>query len=408
MQKRWVYNYTDKKRIKYITQKYQVSDLLAKVLLNRNISEVDLDIFLDPTRNNLHNPYLLPDVKEAIDRVLQAKENNEKIIIYGDYDVDGITSQAVLKKFLVEQGLNVDTYMPNRLHEGYGLNQKAIDEIANKGYSLIITVDCGISAIEEIEYANLKNIDVIVTDHHEPQEELPKAIAVIDPKRSDSMYPFRSLAGVGVAFKFAQAIAKRLNLEEKSYLKYLDLVCVGTIADIVPLVDENRVIAKLGLKLVTVTKNPGLKALIEASKYKKIDSTSISFGIAPRINACGRMGFEKEALDLFLTDSYDDAINIASKINKYNIKRQEIEKKIFDEAIEQIEKNKLYEKNAIVLGSDSWYHGVIGIVASKITDLYYKPTILVCFEGDEGKGSGRSIQGFDLHSSLCELRRIFR
>lgn len=402
MQKRWIYNYADKKQIKYIAQKYNIDELLAKILVNRNVSEEDLDVFLNPTRNDLHDPYLLPDIKKAIDRILLARDKKEKIIIYGDYDVDGITSQAVLKQFLEEQGLNVSTYMPNRLEEGYGLNIPAIDKIISGGYTLIITVDCGISAIEESKYIKEKGIDLIVTDHHEPQEELPTALAVIDAKREDNMYPFRNLAGVGVAFKLAQAIAKRLGLEEKSYLKYLDLVCTGTIADIVPLVDENRVISKLGLKLVAVTRNPGLKALIESTKYKNVDSTAISFGIAPRINACGRMGFEQEALDLFLTKSYDEAINIADRLNQYNRQRQDIEKTIFDEAIKQIEEYKLYNKNAIVLSGDNWYHGVIGIVASKITEIYYKPTILVCFEGDEGKGSGRSVAGFDLHKALCD------
>lgn len=401
MQKKWVYNYVDKKQVKYISKKYNISEIVAKIIVNRNISEDDLEVFLNPTRKDLHDPYLLPDIKVAIDRILKAKENNEKVIIYGDYDVDGITSQAVLKMFLTEQGLNVDTYMPNRLEEGYGLNIPAIDKIAQKGYNLIITVDCGISAIEEARYIKSKNIDLIVTDHHEVQDELPDALAVIDPKRKDSLYPFNQLAGVGVAFKVIQAIAKRLGLEEKSYLKYLDIVCTGTIADIVSLTDENRVIAKLGLKLVAVTRNPGLKALIESTKYKNVDSTSISFGIAPRINACGRMGFEQEALDLFLTNSYDEAMRITEKLNQYNRDRQEIEKRIFDEAIKEIEEKQLYNKNAIVLSGDNWYHGVIGIVASKITEIYYKPTILVCFEGEEGKGSGRSIPGFDLHTALC-------
>ena len=234
-------------------------------------------------------------------------------------------------------------------------------------------------------------------------EELPNAIAVVDNKRKDSTYPFKSLAGVGVVFKLAQAIGKRLNIEEKEYLKYLDIVCIGTISDIVPLIDENRVIAKLGLKLVEVTRNPGLKALLNASGYKIINSNTISFGIAPRINACGRMGYEEEALKLFLTDDPKEAEMITEKLNKYNKDRQDIEKAIFEEAIDMIERNKLDNKNSIVIGSDGWHHGVIGIVSSKITDIYFKPSILVCFEGDEAKGSGRSIPGFDLHEALSHM-----
>ena len=267
---------------------------------------------------------------------------------------------------------------------------------------MIITVDCGISGIEEIKYAYEKGMEVIVTDHHEPLEELPDALAVVDCKRKDNKYPFKNLAGCGVVFKLAQAISQRLNLDEKEYLKYLDIVCVGTISDIVPLVDENRVIAKLGLKLVEQTRNPGLKALLVASGYKEVNSNTVSFGVAPRINACGRMGKEEEALKLFLTDNIVEAGRITDNLNKYNRERQEIEKRIYQEALEKIEKNHLEENNVIVVGGENWHHGVIGIVASKITEQYFKPSILICFEGDEGKGSGRSIPGFDLHDALCQ------
>ena len=244
-------------------------------------------------------------------------------------------------------------------------------------------------------------MEVIITDHHEPLEKLPQALAVIDCKRKDNKYPFNSLAGVGVAFKTIQAIGMRLNLEEKEYLKYLDIVCIGTISDIVPLVDENRVIAKLGLKLIKQTKSPGVKALLNASGYSEVNSNTVSFGMAPRINACGRMGFEKDALDLFLTENIVEANRITEKLNEYNRQRQNIEKRIFDEALEKIKTNKMENNNAIVLGAENWHHGVIGIVSSKITELYFRPSILICFEGEEGKGSGRSIPGFDLHEALC-------
>ena len=341
----------------------------------------------------------MPDMALAVDRIIKAINNKEKILIYGDYDVDGITSITVVKNFLLERGANVAQYIPNRLNEGYGLNKEAIKKIADEGVNLIITVDCGISGIEEVDYANSLGLEVIVTDHHEVGEVLPNAIAVVDAKRKDSTYPFRELAGVGVGFKLIQAIAQRLELEEKEYLKYLDIVCIGTISDIVPLVDENRVIAKLGLKLVEVTKNVGLKALLESSGYKKIDSFTVSFGLAPRINACGRMGKEKEALNLFLTQDENEAKKIALSLNEYNKERQDIEKRIYEDAVNKIEKSEK-NKQVLVLGSEKWHHGVIGIVASKITDLYFKPSILICFEEDEGKGSGRSISGFDLYESL--------
>ena len=402
MNKKWEFYNSDSKRIKEISEKFEISELLAAVLVNRNIIEdEDVKLFLNPTRSDFHDPYLMPDMKQAVDRIIKAIEKNEKTIIYGDYDVDGITSITVLTRFLKERGLDVSSYIPNRLDEGYGLNKEAIKNIADEGYKLIITVDCGISGTEEVKYAYSLGMEVIVTDHHEPLEELPEALAVIDCKRKDSKYPFSSLAGVGVAFKLAQAIGIKLKLEEKEYLKFLDIVCIGTISDIVPLIDENRVIAKLGLKLVEQTRSPGVKALLNAAAYKDINSNTVSFGIAPRINACGRMGHERDALDLFLTENIVEANRITEKLNEYNKKRQDIEKRMFEEAVQIIEKENLKEKNAIVLGGENWHHGVIGIVASKITELYYKPSILICFEGEDGKGSGRSIPGFDLHAALC-------
>ena len=406
MRKKWKYKELDEERIDEIVKKFDVPELLATVLVNRGIvDDEEIRVFLNPTRSDFHDPYLMPDMEIAVERIIKAIDNQEKVIIYGDYDVDGITSITVLKKFLKTCGLEADYYIPNRLSEGYGLNKAAIDYIKEKEYTLIITVDCGISGIEEIEYANSLGIETIVTDHHEPMELLPPAVAIVDLKRKDNdTYPFKSLAGCGVVFKLTQALGMRLGIDEKEYLKYLDIVCVGTISDIVPLVDENRVIAKLGLKLVEVTRNPGLKALLNASGYKVVNSNTISFGIAPRINACGRMGYEEEALKLFLTENLVQASEITERLNKYNRDRQEIEKNIYDEAIKMMEKE---DSNAqsIVLGSNNWHHGVIGIVSSKITEMYFKPSILICFEGEDGKGSGRSIPGFDLHEALAETAK---
>ena len=257
----------------------------------------------------------------------------------------------------------------------------------------MITVDCGITGNEEVEFGNSLGLDTIITDHHEPAEILPNALAVVDMKRKDNIYPFRELAGVGVSFKLIQAISQKLGLEEKEYLKYLDIVSIGTISDIVPLVDENRVITKLGLKLVEVTKNIGLKALLEVSGYKKIDSGVISFGIAPRINACGRMGHEKDAINLFFSESEEEAKEIATRLNQYNQKRQDIEKQIYEEAIKQVETQNKNSK-VLVLGHENWHHGVIGIVSSKITEAYFKPSILICFDGKEAKGSRKKHSRF--------------
>ena len=403
MNKKWEYNEVDENKVLEISKKYGISELLATILVSRNIIEdKKIKVFLEPSRNDFYNPFLMPDMEIAVDRIIKAMNDKEKIVIYGDYDADGITSIAVLKQFLEDRGMEVGYFIPNRLDEGYGLNKDAIDEIYKNGNKLMITVDCGISGIEEVDYANSLGIETIITDHHEPLDELPNSIAVTDAKIKTNKYPFNQLAGVGVVFKLIQAIGIKLELPEKEYLKYLDLVCIGTISDIVPLVDENRVIAKLGLMLVEKTKNLGLKTLLDSIGYQKINSMSVSFGIAPRINACGRMGHADEALKLFLTKDKSEAIELTNKLNEYNKTRQDIEKKIFEEALIKIENEDINNKNALIIGGDNWHHGVIGIVSSKITEMYFKPSILICFEGKNGKGSGRSIPGFDLHKALCE------
>ena len=401
MIKKWEYYQTDENEVEKIKSDNNISELLAKVLVNRGFKEKEeIDKFLYPKIEDLNDPFLLNDMNIAVERILQAKERGEKVTVYGDYDVDGITSIAVLVKFFRELGIDIEYYLPSRLEEGYGLNNDALLKIKNNRTDLLITVDCGISAYNEVEYAKSLGMEVIVTDHHECPEKIPDTIAVIDPKRPDNTYPFNALAGVGVTFKLIEAISLKLGLDRKKYLKYLDIVCLGTVADIVPLVNENRVIVKYGLMLVKETKNVGLRALIKMSGYNKIDSSLISFGLAPRINACGRMGKADLALELLLTNDVAEAENIASELNNINKERQEVEKHIMEDAIKIIEEGKLYEDDVIVVGKEGWHHGVIGIVASKITEMYYKPSILLCFEDGIGKGSGRSIEGFDLHKAL--------
>ena len=404
MSKKWQIYDINEEIISEIENKYKINKLLATILANRGITtEESIRLFLNPTRDDFHDPFLITDMEKAVERIITAINKKEKITIYGDYDVDGITSITVLKSFLRDRGIEVDTYIPNRLDEGYGLNNSAIDKIKNKGCELMITVDCGISAIDEVNYANSLGIEVIVTDHHEAGNEIPKALAVIDNKRKDSTYPFRELAGVGVVFKLIQALSIKLNLKEEEYLKYLDIVCIGTISDIVPLVDENRVITKLGLMLVRQTRNIGLQAVLKSSGYSKIDSNTISFGVAPRLNACGRMGKADEALKLFLSKNVNEVIQLSKELNDFNRERQEKEKEIYENAIAQIEKEHLDEKNTIILRGKNWHHGVIGIVSSKITEKYFKPSILLSFEENGiGKGSGRSIPGFDLHEALMQ------
>ena len=260
MNKKWELNEANDALINKISEEFNVSKLVANIIANKGLTNSDeIEVFLHPRRTDFHDPFMMPDMEKAVDRVVKAIETHEKVAIYGDYDVDGITSSTVLKRFLAERGLETDVYIPNRLHDGYGLNENAIREIADTKHTLIITVDCGITGNKEIELAKSFGIDTVVTDHHEPTETLPDAVAVVDCKRKDNKYPFNGLAGVGVAFKLTQAISMRLGVREEEYLKYLDLVCAGTISDIVPLVDENRTISKLGLKLVRQTRNIGLK-----------------------------------------------------------------------------------------------------------------------------------------------------
>ncbi len=402
MNKSWQYYEANYEQVEEISKKFNISKLLAQILINKQIiKEEEISIFLNPNRNNFYDPFLMPDMEKATNRIIEAIKNKENILIYGDYDVDGITSTTVLKKFLEERGINPKYHIPNRLKEGYGLNKQAIEEIAKNGIQLMITVDCGISGVEETEFAKSLGIETIITDHHEPGDILPNAFAIIDAKIKENKYPFNQLAGVGVVFKLIQALSIKLGLDEKEYLKYLDLVCLGTISDIVPLIDENRVIAKLGLKLVNVTKNLGLKTLLNLSGYKTADSNTISFGIAPRINACGRMGFENKALQLLLSNDIQEVSKLAEDLNEYNKERQDKEKEILEQAIKQIEDNG-EDNPAIILGANNWHHGVTGIVSSKITEMYFKPSILIGFEADIGKGSGRSIQGIDLHETILK------
>lgn len=400
MNKKWEYYKNDYKKIKKISLDYKISELLTTVMLNRGIEEDNIEKFLNPKRNDFYDAFLMPDMEKATMRIIKAINRKEKVLIYGDYDVDGITSITVLKQFLDERGLKTGFYIPNRLKEGYGLNKNALEKIKAEGYTLIITVDCGISANDEVDYLNAFGLEIIITDHHEQLEKLPKALAIVDAKRKESKYPFKNLAGVGTVFKLIQALSAKLQLDNKEFLKYLDIVSIGTISDIVPLIDENRIITKLGLNLLEQTKNIGLKALINSLNLKKIDSYSVAFGIAPRINACGRLGYEQEALKLFLSKDINESKEIVKKLHEYNIERQEIEKNIYKEALIKTEKEK--DSNVIMLESNNWHQGVIGIVASKLIEKLAKPVILICFDNDIGKGSGRSISCFDLHNALSE------
>jgi single-stranded-DNA-specific exonuclease len=384
-----------------------ISPVLARVLANRGIvDEKSVGAFLMPDPSDMHDPFAMPDMEQSAARLWAAVENGEGIRVYGDYDVDGITSVALLVSVLRSLGANVDYHIPNRLVEGYGLNREAIEQAAGDGVSLLVTVDCGVSAIEEVDYASELGIDVIITDHHEAGSILPSCVGVVDPKRHDSRYPFKELAGVGVAFKLAQAVwtlAGRPPCAADPH-KYLDIVALGTIADVVPLQGENRIIAKAGLELIGRSSNHGINALLDVSDLsgREIRAGHVSFTVGPRVNAAGRLGDPSLGARLLLTDSAQEAAELAAMLDEENRKRQEIELSILREAWVPVSKMNTQTTRAIVLGSDRWHSGVIGIVASRIAELTYRPTVLISFEGDVGRGSARSIPAFNLYSALTE------
>lgn len=402
LKKKWLLRDLDKKRVVEISKDFHVSPLTAIILYNRGIREDSaIRDFLSKDLSVLHDPYLMKDMEKAANRIRTAQEKGEKITIYGDYDVDGITSIAILYKHLRGMGIDVDYYVPDRMQEGYGINKDALDKIHEGGTSLIITVDTGITAVEESAYAQEIGLDVIVTDHHECKEQIPSVYAAVDPKRKDCPYPFKSLAGVGVVFKLIQALDNKESLPELME-KYSDLMCLGTVADISPLVDENRVIVTEGLKRFKDTKNIGLKALIDVSTNgKAITTSTIGYTIAPRINASGRLGCASRSVELFLTDDMEHAKNLAESLCEENVLRQQTEQKMFKQAMEYLENHpEVKEDDIIVIPHEDWHHGIVGIVSSKISEKFYKPSILFAVDGNEAKGSGRSVNGFNLFGAL--------
>ncbi|MFZ1685041.1 MAG: single-stranded-DNA-specific exonuclease RecJ [Candidatus Zixiibacteriota bacterium] len=382
---------------------------VIKILVNRQIDTAELiDRFLSPKMTDLKDPFSMAGMEMGIQRVTKALFENEKVMIYGDYDVDGITATALLYMVLNKLGAQVNFYLPNRLVEGYGLSTDGIDEAKAKGVSLIVTVDTGITAVEEIEYATSQGIDVVVTDHHEPGMSIPKAFAIINPKQPDCDYG-GELSGVGVAFKFAQALYKRLNQDERELEEHLDLVALGTSADIVPLVGENRILTKFGIRQIARTTKPGLKSLAFVSGLmgKEISTGQVVFILAPRINALGRLGDAREAIRLLSTRDEKMASEIARKLDSENRRRKDIDEKTLQEALAQMHKvTDLKNDRAIVLAAEGWHQGVIGIVASRLVEKYHLPTVMIAISTEEGKGSARSIPGFHLCEALKECEDL--
>lgn len=400
---KWEVRIQDTDKVNSLIKKLKINSVLARLLINRNLDSVEsVNDFLNKDKDNFFDPFLMKDMEKAVKRIKEAVYNKEKITIYGDYDVDGVTSTSVLYLYLKEKKAIVDYYIPNRNTEGYGINKAALEKIALADTKLLISVDTGITAIEEVDYAKTLGMDVIVTDHHECGEKVPCCVGVVNPKQKDCKYPFKELAGVGVVFKIVCALEGEAGF--KNVLeKFGDLVCIGTIADVMPLYKENRAIASKGLEIIAKTKRVGLKALITKSinKSKKITSGSIGFVLSPRINAAGRMGSAERAVQLFASDNYVKALEIAEELCEENRERQITENEIFQQCVAKI-KNEVDLENdkALVLWDDGWNNGVIGIVASRLCDRYYLPSILISFDKDKGKGSGRSIKSFNLYEAL--------
>jgi single-stranded-DNA-specific exonuclease len=375
--------------------------VVRKLLLLRGIS--DIDLFLNPSIEGLSDPFALGGVRNACERILNAIEANQRISIFGDFDVDGIVSTSLLLTVLRKLDANVDFYIPHRLEDGYGLNKSGIKKLKDKGTDLIITVDCGINGKEEIEYAKNLGLEVIVTDHHLPEKNNPAEIK-IDPYLSDS-YPYKDLAGVGVVFKLCQGIEKISDLPLNFLLWNLDLVALGTVADVMPLTGENRILTALGLKIINENRRPGIVSLLKNSSFKKgqIQAWHIAFLIAPRINALGRLGESEEAVDLLCTYNNSEADTIAAKLENCNIERKKLQEKIYREALSFLDSRRIEGSGGIVLSSNGWHEGVIGIVASKIVDEFNRPTILIVEKEGICRGSGRSVPGFNITASLKEL-----
>lgn len=403
----------------FITQFSDVPEPLLQVLFHRGLKgKKDIDFFLKtPYETDIYNPDLLPDIKEGVERVLHALEKKEKITVYADYDADAVTAAAVMIRTLKALGAKVDYYIPDRFSEGYGINSEAIREIAKNSTDLIITVDCGITSVEEVEVAKQLGVDVVITDHHHVPEEIPKAVAVINPHRKNSLYPFKDLTGVGVAFKFVQALLSDVR-KESSYAKtsednplkifpegaekwLLDFVAIGTVADCQNLLGENRIFTKYGLKVLQKTRWPGLKALISVSGVtgKDFNTGTIGFQLAPRINAAGRLAHADIALKLLLTDDSLEARNLATQLEKLNRKRQRVTETIMSEAREQIEPQ-IKKHKVLMAANPNWPKGIVGLVAGKLTDEFYRPTLIASQEENHATGSARSIPGFSIIEAL--------
>ena len=391
----------EKEKVQKLQNELNIDEIIATLLLQRGVETYEqAKTFFRPTLNDLHNPYLMKDMDKAVSRIEKAIANQENILVFGDYDVDGTTAVSLVSSYLKSYYPNVATYIPDRYDEGYGISFKGIDFADDNEITLIIALDCGIKSIDHIAYANEKNIDFIICDHHRPGKELPNAVAILDPKRDDCFYPYDELCGCGIGFKLIQALAENRNQTIDDLVLYLDLVATAIAADIVPMTGENRVLAKFGLEVINTNPRPGIKALIQNVKKKVLTITDVVFIIAPRINAAGRVKHGNEAVALLTEYNLDQAEQFASEIEQYNTDRRDLDKQITIEALSQIENNKEKDRFTTVVYQENWHKGVIGIVASRLIETYYRPTLVFTKSGDKLAASARSVKDFDVYNAL--------
>ncbi|MFN8287019.1 MAG: single-stranded-DNA-specific exonuclease RecJ [Chitinophagales bacterium] len=410
MQKRWTLKQADETKVQQLQQELKIHPALCRILVLRGIETYEqAKHFFRPELSDLHDPFLMKDMDKAIERITNAIVQQEKILIYGDYDVDGTTSVATVFSFLKDIYPHLDYYLPNRYTEGYGISFQGVDFAAANGFSLIIALDCGIKANDKIDYASSKGIDFIICDHHLPGEEIPKAIAVLDPKRNDCNYPYKELSGCGIGFKLIQAFALQHGVPEEKVYRFLDLVCVSIGSDIVPITGENRVLAFHGLKKLNNNPQPGIRRLLEvAGTQKQMDIDDVVFILGPRINAAGRIDDAKHAVHLLISENLDfESEEKAYQLNRFNAERKDLDRSITAHALEMISGNEeLINRKSTVVFHSEWHKGVIGIVASRLTETYYRPTVVLTESEGKVTGSARSVKNFDLYEAIYECRDL--
>lgn len=404
MEKRWIIQKSDQKFVQKLAKDLGVNHIVAHLLVLRGIENFDdAKLFFRPELKHLHDPFLMKNMQVAVDRIEKAIANKEKVLVYGDYDVDGTTSVAMMYSFLKRFSPEIEYYIPCRYEEGYGISLKGIDYAKKNNFSLIIALDCGIRAFDQVDYANEKEVDFIICDHHNPADKIPNAIAILNPKQSDCNYPYKELSGCGVGFKLIQAYSQKNNIDFSEISEYLDLLTVSIGADIVPMTGENRVFSYFGLKQINTQPRAGLKALMDiANKIKELSISDVVFGIAPRINAAGRIEHAKKAVEILVEQDLDRAKKLASFIEENNVTRRNLDQNITKEALEMIDEN----KKSTVVFSKNWHKGVVGIVASRVIESHYKPTIVLAEKDGILTGSARSVHDFDLYEAISKCAHL--